>query len=61
MKDKQETVYEEEKEGEWIQPRRRHYYMKCCKCGLVHTVDLRLVKNKRGNFIQMRFWLGEKE
>ena len=44
----------EEEPGEWIQPVRKGYLMKCCDCGLVHKIDFRLVKNGRGNFIQFR-------
>jgi len=40
--------------GEWVQPKRKGYRMKCCDCGLVHILDFRLLKNGRGNFIQFR-------
>ena len=46
--------YTEEKAGEWIQPIRKNYKMRCCDCGLVHRMDFRLLKNGRGNFIQFR-------
>lgn len=29
--------------GEWVQPVRRGYKLSCCDCGLVHTVDFKLV------------------
>ena len=41
-------------DGEWIQPRRKNYYMKCCDCGLVHKVDFRLVKRGNGFSIQFK-------
>ena len=39
---------------EWIQPKRKYYRIQCCKCGFKHLIQFRLVKNKRGNFIQFR-------
>lgn len=32
--------------GEWIQPVRHGYRMKCCDCGLIHRFDFRIVKRK---------------
>ncbi len=29
--------------GEWVQPIRKGYRMKCCDCGLVHRLDFKLV------------------
>ena len=47
--------YHSVKAGEWVQPRRKNYYMKCCDCGLVHAFDFRLIKDKLGRAtIQMR-------
>lgn len=40
--------------GEWVFPKRKGYLMKCCDCGLVHVIDFRLIKNKRGCSILMR-------
>jgi hypothetical protein len=28
--------------GEWVQPRRRGYYMQCCDCGLIHRMNFRI-------------------
>ena len=36
--------------GEWVQPRRRGYWMKCCDCGLVHRMNFRLVPYGQGKF-----------
>lgn len=36
--------YDEPKAGEWVQPRRKGYNLACCDCGLVHTLDFRIVK-----------------
>ncbi len=49
--------YKKEKDNEWIQPRRKYYYMKCCDCGLAHKMEFRLIKDslKRG-IIQFRAW-----
>jgi hypothetical protein len=32
--------------GEWVQPVRKGYKMGCCDCGLVHTVNFRIVKRR---------------
>ena len=34
-------------DGEWIEPRRKNYYFKCCNCGLTHKFDFRIVKRGR--------------
>ena len=36
------------KSGEWVQPRRKNYYMQCCDCGLIHRMNFRLIKDKIG-------------
>lgn len=43
-----------QKDGEWVQPIRRGYLMKCCDCGLVHRLNFRLVKTGRGQKIQFQ-------
>ncbi len=35
-------------EGEWVQPRRKNYYVQCCDCGLIHKMNFRLIKDKIG-------------
>ena len=45
-----------QEEGQWVQPRMKNYYLKCCDCGLTHRVNFRLVKygnNKRKIQFQM--------
>lgn len=46
------------KEGEWVQPKMKDYLFKCCDCGLVHSLDFRLIKygtkEKPRNKIQFR-------
>jgi len=34
--------------GEWIQPTRRTFDLRCCDCGLVHSTHIRLVTNDHG-------------
>lgn len=47
--------------GEWVQPRRKNYLMKCCDCGLVHRMNFRVLKNGRGTWIQFQaFRLNDK-
>lgn len=48
--------YDEPKEGEWVQPIRRDYKMRCCDCGLVHNLDFRI---KRG-CVQFRAFRNER-
>jgi hypothetical protein len=36
--------YHRVRDNEWVQPIRRGYKMMCCDCGLVHTLNFRLVK-----------------
>lgn len=39
-------AYEKPKAGQWVQPIRRGYKMACCDCGLVHTMNFRVVKGR---------------
>lgn len=48
--------YVQHYEGEWIAPRRKRWFMKCCECGLTHIVNFRLV----GKQIQMQLFRNEK-
>jgi len=48
--------YDNVQAGEWVQPVRRKYRMRCCDCGLVHNVDFRVIKNGRGMFVQFRMF-----
>lgn len=38
------SKYPQVYDGEWVQPVRRGYKMRCCDCGLVHRTDFRLHK-----------------
>ncbi len=40
--------YHQGYDGEWIQPKRKNYYMQCCDCGLSHRIDFKLIKDKLG-------------
>lgn len=64
--------YDTPEAGEWVQPRRKGYKLACCDCGLVHTLNFRIVKygpnlrkiqfqvfrNNRAT-AQMRRWMGK--
>ena len=39
-----ERIFPQVEAGEWVQPVRKGYLMKCCDCGLVHRMNFRLVK-----------------
>lgn len=36
--------YKQAYDGDWIEPIKEGYKMACCDCGLVHTVNFRIVK-----------------
>lgn len=43
--------------GEWVQPRRKDYRMKCCDCGLVHKLEFKLVPyGDNKHKIRFRAW-----
>ena len=46
--------YHRVKDGEWIQPVRKGYKLRCCDCGLVHKVNFRIVQGRRGKKIQFQ-------
>jgi len=48
--------YDNVESGEWVQPTRDGYRMRCCDCGLVHRVDFRLVSRGLGNNILFRMF-----
>jgi hypothetical protein len=37
------SAYHQVKDGEWIRIRKRNYRDACCDCGLVHTLNFRIV------------------
>jgi len=49
--------YPKIEENEWVQPVRKGYRMKCCKCGVVHYLDFRFKKKGRSHFIQFRAYV----
>lgn len=38
--------YDEPEAGEWVQPIRRGYKLRCCDCGLVHRMDFRISRKR---------------
>jgi len=46
--------YKKQFDGDWIQPIRRGYKLRCCDCGLVHKINFRLIKGRRGLKIQFQ-------
>ena len=46
--------YTTPKVGEWVRPIRKGYRLRCCDCGLVHTMDFRLTPFGRGHKIWFR-------
>ena len=50
------------KSGEWVQPRRKNYFMECCDCGLIHRMNFRIAKDTRGrSFIQFQAFRATKK
>lgn len=47
-------IFKQVASGEWVQPIRKGYLFKCCDCSLIHSMDFRIAKNGRGQFIQFR-------
>lgn len=39
-------LYDKPKPGEWVLPIAEGYQMECCDCGLVHTIDFRVVDGR---------------
>ena len=54
MKYKQVYTKEGSSWTDWIMPIRKGYKVQCCKCGKIHKVDFRIVKQGKRNFIQFR-------
>lgn len=49
------SAYRVMQDGEWVNPTRKGYRMMCCDCGLVHTMDFKLVQHgKKGKVIFLR-------
>ena len=47
--------YKNVKDGEWVQPVRHGYKVMCCDCGLVHTINFRLVSRGPGRGFKIQF------
>ncbi len=46
--------WQQGKEGEWVQPPRKNFYIQCCDCHLIHRVNFRLVNTGTYNKIQLQ-------
>lgn len=55
--------FDKPKGGEWVQPVKRGYKLACCDCGLVHTLNFRIVKYAGGKRAKVQFqaFLDERE
>ncbi len=47
--------YTKPKVDEWIQPAPKGYRMACCDCGLVHSLDFRVIKYAGGKRTKVQF------
>jgi hypothetical protein len=43
--------YRNIQDGEWVMPRMKNHFMKCCDCGLVHRIDFKVIKHARGAIV----------
>lgn len=43
--------------GAWVRPARKGYRLRCCDCGLVHSVEFRIVDG----YVEMLFQRRERE
>ena len=41
-------------EGAWVNPIRHGFRLQCCKCGLTHRFNFRLVKRGKGRMIEFQ-------
>ncbi len=46
--------YRTQFDGQWVKPRMKNYYMKCCDCGLVHRINFAVHKQGRGHIVQFQ-------
>ena len=46
--------YQQVEDGEWIRPTTEGWKMACCDCGLVHTVNFRIVTQGRRRLIALQ-------
>jgi hypothetical protein len=42
------------KDGEWVKPIMKGWLLKCCDCGLVHRVNFKVIRLKRGNHVRLQ-------
>lgn len=53
--------WEEPKAGAWVQPVPRGYKLRCCDCGLVHTMDFRVIKWAGGARTKVQFRVRDRD
>ncbi len=46
MKLKKNKKFTIQIDGEWVQPYKRNYLLKCCDCGLTHRLNFRIRKQR---------------
>ena len=46
--------YNKPEEGEWVRPVMKGYRMMCCDCGLVHSLDFKVIRWGRGHKVMFR-------
>lgn len=45
--------YESAYNGEWVQPVMKGFELECCRCGLIHKVNFRIVE--KGSIKKVQF------
>ncbi len=48
------AVIPEIEPGEWVRPRHRNYFLQCCKCGLIHSMDFQVVTHRGRPAVEFR-------
>ena len=48
MAERIKSAYYEPEPGEWIMPNMQDYKLACCDCGLVHRINLKVVRRPGG-------------
>lgn len=46
--------YKQVFDGDWVRPRMRGYYMKCCGCGVVHRLNFKVIRWGRGRKVEFQ-------
>lgn len=43
-------------DGEWVTPNMRGWKLQCCDCGIIHTLQFRIVRRGKRSHVEFRAW-----